>query len=146
MNDDKELRIDSLESDNAELTKQFADLKAIVLSIQQKQNQCSPCAMLNAIPLNSYSVAITDNISLQQNIPNPFNNATSISYTLPQRFTSAQIVITDKNGKTLKSITIQGSGKGIINVDASTLASGAYQYSLIVDGNFIDTKQMMLLK
>lgn len=53
---------------------------------------------------------------------------------------------TDKNGKTIKVIKISSSGKGNIIVDASTLSSGAYQYSLIVDGRLIDTKQMIRAK
>jgi hypothetical protein len=94
---------------------------------------------------NQHSVNISFG-SLQQNIPNPFTHNTTIGYALPQKLTSAQIIITDKNGSTIKSITISGGSKGNITVDASTLASGAYQYSLIVDGKLIDTKQMILTR
>jgi hypothetical protein len=48
---------------------------------------------------------------------------------LPQKFTNAQIVITDKTGKTLKVVNVSGSSKRNITVNASTLALGAYQYS-----------------
>ena len=65
---------------------------------------------------------------------------------MPQQFSSAKIIITDKSGKALKEINVSGSGKGSVNVDASTLSAGAYQYSLYVDGKLIDTKQMVLLK
>jgi hypothetical protein len=82
---------------------------------------------------------------LEQNIPNPFTNTTNIGYALNQKFTSAQIVITDKSGSTIKAINLP-AGKGNITVDASTLSSGAYQYSLVVDGRMIDTKQMILTK
>ena len=54
--------------------------------------------------------------------------------------------MTDKNGKTIKAINISGSGKNTLTVDASTLSSGAYQYSLLIDGRLIVTKQMMLIK
>lgn len=50
------------------------------------------------------------------------------------------------NDKTLKAVKVSGSGKGDINVDASTLSSGAYQYSLIVDGKLFATKQMVIAK
>ncbi len=82
---------------------------------------------------------------LQQNVPNPFKNTTTIGYMLPQKFIDAQIRITDKSGKTLKAINIAGS-KGNVTIDASTLSSGAYQYSLIVDGKLIATKQMVIAK
>ena len=140
MNDAKDARIDTLQN-------QLNDLKAIVLSIQQKQEGCSPCssAANNAGATQSYTV-ITDGVSLQQNIPNPFNHTTIIGYSLPQKFTTAQIIITDNTGKTLKAVDISGSGKGSLNVDAATLLSGAYNYSLIVDGKLIGTKQMILAK
>jgi hypothetical protein len=56
-------------------------------------------------------------------------------------------LLIEQNGKTIKVVNISGSsGKGIVNVDASTLASGAYQYSLFVDGKLMDTKQMLKAK
>jgi hypothetical protein len=55
-------------------------------------------------------------------------------------------MITDKSGKTLKLANVSGSGKGSLNVDASVLASGAYNYSLFVDGKLIGTKQMVLTR
>jgi len=84
--------------------------------------------------------------TLEQNVPNPFNNTTSIGYTIPQKFNSAQIKITDKDGKILKTINISGSGKGTLNIDAAILSSGAYNYSLFVNGKLISTKQMERLK
>jgi len=88
--------------------------------------------------------AIVSSASLQQNIPNPFTNTTTISYTLPQTSSSAKIIITDTRGNILKQLNLSGS-KGSVNVDASTLSPGAYQYLLYVDGRLIDSKQMQLL-
>ena len=90
--------------------------------------------------------SIITNASLEQNIPNPFTHNTTIGYSLPENFTNAQIKITDKNGKILKTINISGSGKGTLNVDASILSSGAYNYSLFVNGKLVSTKQMERLK
>ena len=84
--------------------------------------------------------------SLEQNIPNPFSNVTSISYFLPTQISSAKIIVTDKTGKILKEISLNGGGKGTIQIDASTLSSGAYQYSLYVNNKLIDTKQMVSVK
>ena len=44
---------------------------------------------------NSQSTSVSS-ASLAQNIPNPFANSTSISYTLPQFYASANLIITDK--------------------------------------------------
>src|SRR5438045_2641915 len=80
----------------------------------------------------------TANAMLGQNIPNPFTHCTSIFYVLPQKFTHAQIIITDKIGNTIKKIDISGNGKGILTIDASTFGNGGYSYSLYVDGKLID--------
>ncbi len=94
---------------------------------------------------NSLSTSLSS-ASLVQNVPNPFTNATTIKYTLPSKFTSAQLIITDKNGRQLKQLNISDKGNGTLHVDASTLSSGTYNYSLIVDGKVISSKQMVLVK
>jgi hypothetical protein len=86
------------------------------------------------------------NTSLVQNVPNPFRNTTTIKYTLPSKFTSAQIIITDKNGKQLRQFNISDSGNGVLHVDASPLSSGIYYYSLVIDGKITSTKQMVVAK
>jgi hypothetical protein len=130
INDEKDTRIDAQQKQINELQKQIDGLKAIVLhsNLQPELN-----------------IKITG-ASLVQNIPNPFNHTTTINYTLPEKYSSAKIIITDKSGKTLKEVNVSGSGKGSLNINASTFSSGAYQYSLIVDGKLIDTKQMVLQK
>jgi hypothetical protein len=132
-----------------ELSKQNDSLKNAYnekFDEQQKQIDALKAMMVSSqSTINSQSSTVSF-ASLEQNIPNPFTHTTNIGYSLNQKFTTAQIVITDKNSKTIKAINVSGSGKGSLNVDASTLASGAYQYSLIVDGRMIDTKQMEHLK
>jgi photosystem II stability/assembly factor-like uncharacterized protein len=83
---------------------------------------------------------------LQQNIPNSFSSSTTISYTLPQQYSSAKIIITGRNGNIVKQVNLSNKDKGIIQVDASSFMPGIYEYSLIVDGKLISTKQMMIIK
>ncbi len=137
---------DSLKNENALLRKDFNDLKNLVLSIEQKQEQCSPCAVGTSPQLQINNAVITNGAALEQNVPNPFTNGTSIGYVLPQKYTRAQIVITDKNGKTLLVKDVSGVGKGKLNLDASVLASEAYNYSLLIDGKLIATKQMVVAR
>ena len=125
---------EKLKSQNEDLEIRMAKLEAMMnaqesLTINKKQQTA-----------NLFSA------SLEQNIPNPFNYTNTINYTLPQSYSSATMVIRDKSGKALKEIKISGSGKGSVQVDASTLSSGAYNYSLYIDGRLIDTKQMVLEK
>lgn len=83
--------------------------------------------------------------SLDQNVPNPFRNATTIHYNLPQQYNSAKIVISN-NGKLLKEINLSGKGQGSVNIDASNLASSTYHYALYVDGKLVESKQMIATK
>lgn len=84
--------------------------------------------------------------SLKQNFPNPFTNNTTIGYSLPLKFSTAKIIITDKSGKVLKQLNITGTDKGTRTIDASLFPSGIYEYSLFINGRLIDTKQMVLVK
>jgi hypothetical protein len=122
------------------------DLKTLVLQIQQQQQSCGCSASVNSGAVQQYNVALSNAASLEQNIPNPFTNTTTIGYMLPQKFSSAQIIIADKNGKVLKQLSLSGAGKGSVHIDAAMLASGAYSYALYVDGKMIDSKQMVLTK
>jgi hypothetical protein len=145
---------DSLKSINDKQQQQLNTIMSLLNNLQGQlndlkieQQQC--CSSSSVVANKSTGITITDEASLQQNVPNPFTNTTTINYTLPQSRmgkTNAQIMITDKSGKTLKAINISGSGKGNLKVDAVTLASGAYQYSLMIDGRLIDTKQMEHIK
>ncbi len=140
-NDDKAAAINDLK-------KEVNDLKTLMQTLQQKVETCSPCRAVSSTStteISAQQIAVSS-ASLEQNIPNPFSNATSIGYTLPQTYSSAKIIITDKLGKTLKEINVSGSGKESLKVDASTLAGGAYQYSLYINNRLIDTKQMVLAK
>ena len=79
-----------------DLQKQIDELKAMIVS-----NQSST--------VNSQQSTNISSASLAQNIPNPFINTTTINYYITAKFTSAQIIITDKSGKTLKAINISGN-------------------------------------
>ena len=140
-NNDKDAAINDLKN-------QVNELKTMMQTIQQKFGACNPCSAVSNASTSQTSTQIISVSSalLEQNIPNPFTNATTINYTLPQKYSSAKIIITDKLGKTLKEINVSGSGKGSLKVDASTLANGAYQYSLYISNKLIASKQMILSK
>jgi trimeric autotransporter adhesin len=130
---------DSLKNENVLQQKINTDLEQRLTKLE---------AMMNVSSASSFSQQQVSNAAvanLLQNNPNPFSNSTTISYSIPQQFSSAKIIITDKNGNTLKQINLSQS-KGSVNVDAATFSSGAYQYSLIVDGKIIASKQFIVSK
>ena len=94
---------------------------------------------------SSFSALLMDG-SLEQNTPNPVKGNTRISYQLPSKYTAANIVISDAAGKRLKTINVSGTGRGSLNLDAATLPSGTYQYSLYVDKQIADSKQFIIAR
>lgn len=127
--------VQELSQQNEVLRREVDELKATMAAVSTNNVSSKPVLTF-----------VSTDAALDQNMPNPFNVSTIIGYSLPQKFSKAQILITDKTGKTIKYVNISGPGKGTLSVDASTLASGAYQYALIVDGKQIASKQMVLAK
>lgn len=83
---------------------------------------------------------------LEQNAPNPFSGETQVKYYLPKNVERAQLCITDKSGKKIKNIELQGPGTGQVNINTNDLLGGTYQYSLLIDGRLVVTRQMILIK
>jgi hypothetical protein len=81
---------------------------------------------------------------LYQNTPNPWKETTEIRYELPEGAGDASIYISDLSGKLLK--TLPATGSGSVQLKGSDLKAGIYAYSLVVDGNIIDTKKFILTK
>lgn len=81
---------------------------------------------------------------LYQNTPNPFTEATVISYIVPVEALQASIYIYNMLGEQLSQYDVSTFGEGSITISANELYVGTFLYSLVVDGKLIDTKQMIL--
>jgi len=81
---------------------------------------------------------------LLQNNPNPYSTSTIIEYNVISQNISSAIMIFDMNGKLLKTYSIKEQGKGQLSINAKELFAGLYYYSLLVDGQEIDTKKMII--
>jgi len=92
----------------------------------------------------SVSSLYEDKPVLRQNRPNPFNSCTTIECSLPQDLASAFLFIYDLQGKQIKRMEIRERGVVRTVIEASTLTPGMYIYSLIADGNEIDSKRMII--
>lgn len=82
-------------------------------------------------------------IVLEQNVPNPFAEQTTINYFLPENVTKAQMLFYNAQGKLIQSVELSQKGKGSINVFAQDLSSGIYTYTLVADGKIVETKKMI---
>ncbi|MCX6162382.1 MAG: T9SS type A sorting domain-containing protein [Ignavibacteriae bacterium] len=97
------------------------------------------------IGINPNTTPVSYNLS--QNFPNPFNPSTRISYSIPKDG-FVKITIYDILGKEAGTLvnSSRKAGTYIIEFNASALASGIYFYSLIVDGDNVKTKKMIMAK
>lgn len=95
--------------------------------------------------ITNRSIQPSNSPSLSQNKPNPFNQSTEINYFLPDNVQSANIYIYDLSGSQVKNIPIQNKGEGTIIINGSELKAGIYHYILIVNGQEVDSKKMILI-
>ncbi|MFN7913141.1 MAG: tail fiber domain-containing protein, partial [Bacteroidota bacterium] len=95
--------------------------------------------------INQQNINLSDAdvIVLNQNTPNPFAEQTTITYNVPAKYKFAQMVFKTIEGKIIRTVDITTKGRGQLNVFANDLSAGLYVYSLIVDGEIVDTKKMV---
>ncbi|MBX7095306.1 MAG: tail fiber domain-containing protein, partial [Flavobacteriales bacterium] len=107
-------------------------------SMEQGQNN-NPSPNIRTIELRD-----EQSIVLDQNVPNPFAEQTTISYLFPENVNKAQILFYNQDGKLINSTNLNPiAGRGQINVFANDLSNGIYNYTLVVDGKIIATKKMI---
>jgi hypothetical protein len=108
---------------------------------------CSNESRMSQDQSNSLDLTLTDkspNIILDQNVPNPFAEQTTITYNLTDGIKKAQMLFYNIEGKLIQVVDLSNAtGKGQINVFANDLSTGVYTYSLVVDGEIKGTKRMV---
>ena len=82
---------------------------------------------------------------LYQNTPNPFKEQTIIRFSLADDVRDASICIFDMTGKTIQKLPIS-SGMESVSIGGYELGEGMFLYSLVVNGQVIDTKRMVISK
>ena len=80
---------------------------------------------------------------VEQNAPNPFDSETVIRYGLADDVSEACLCIYDLQGKQVKRIDL-ADRQGQVVIAASELSAGMYIYSLIADGQEVDSHRMIL--
>lgn len=84
--------------------------------------------------------------TLSQNYPNPFNPTSTIEFTLPAAV-DVRLDVYNISGQLVSTLvdSRMNAGQHSVVFDASNLASGVYLYRIRA-GNFMETKQMTLIK
>ena len=93
----------------------------------------------------SLKAQLAGSARLYQNQPNPFNSQTTIRFSLPDNVIDAAICIFDMTGKMLKKMPVS-SGMDSVNIGGYELGEGIYLYSLVIGGQEVDTKRMIVTK
>lgn len=126
------------------LVKAVQELSA-QLEEQQKKIDLLLTQIKNEQSINDERPAVTDGM-LYQNVPNPFVRETEINIALPKTAKKASIVIYNMEGTELSTIPIDDLAQTSIKISNNDLKPGMYWYALLVDGNVVDTKRMILTK
>ena len=83
---------------------------------------------------------------LGQNYPNPYTRTTVIPYFIPENSNAAELKIYSASGQEVYAIQIMQKGEGEIEISTLSLSAGNYVYHLVIDGQSIDNKKMLLTK
>ncbi|MFA7491791.1 MAG: tail fiber domain-containing protein [Mariniphaga sp.] len=122
--------------------------KNLQTQVEYLENRISDCCQESNLKSASLLSGNEENLStentLYQNTPNPFSVSTTIRYSLSKNVNNAMIYIYNMNGTQLKSIELHQIGEGSIQINGGEFNAGMYLYSLIADGQIIDTKRMIL--
>ena len=123
-----------LEEKISQLEKEIADLKSEILTANKSsfstQNQTS------GIKRNE----------IFQNTPNPFKESTTIRFSIADASARCSITIRNIKGAIVKQINDINVKQGSLKINAFELSSGTYTYTLVVNGETIDTKLMVIGK
>jgi hypothetical protein len=117
-------------------------IPVLVRAVQEQQAQIAELnqALQNCCAANSFAptqpsgnngiadvkLSNQNNVVLNQNVPNPFAERTTVEYEVNVIFTRAQMLFHDGSGKLIEIVDILQSGKGQINVFADDLSKGSY--------------------
>jgi hypothetical protein len=87
-----------------------------------------------------------EGISLNQNSPNPFAGETKISFTLPHQYDTVSLVITDLNGKVVKTLCNESKSAGTYDIilTSDDVPQGVYLMILKADSTKISRKIILL--
>lgn len=139
-NNDLRHQVDNLNQQNTELTKRLDAIEAMLRNETNTNTTNNSTAKTEVASRTENKTA-----TLSQNTPNPFYNKTIIEYTLEQDAKSAYLQITDVAGKVIFNQDLS-TKKGSYNEEISrrNFVAGTYIYSLIVDGEVMDSKKMIV--
>ncbi len=137
-----EEKVNALQKENQAMHNEMQQLGRLLESFEQRLVDC--CSKSKT----EFRTPGTEPVRprLDQNLPNPFDQETRIGYYIPETVENAQLQIFSANGLQVELISIDTRHEGSTTLEARQLNPGIYFYSLILDGQLFDTKQMILIR
>jgi hypothetical protein len=120
------------------LIKGMQEQQEIIDSLRNSGNS----RMANNTGSNTQTIELSSDVILYQNMPNPFNDETVISYFIPDNVNAAKMIFYDETGRVIKEEPVENRGNGSVNLKTSSLAAGVYTYALEVNGKIIQVRKM----
>lgn len=127
-----------------EKTKEIDDLKKKNAELEERLKRIEDLVTKGAT--GSTTQAFLSGAQLDQNAPNPFRSNTIINYTIPENEGVGRIVITDMKGSVIRSFTLNGKGRGQLQLNSGSIAAGEYVYSLWLGERVVASKRMTIAK
>jgi hypothetical protein len=125
------------------LTKAIQELNSKVEQLEA-QLQKTQLEVVAGKPNGVDAVENTRNPALMQNVPNPFSQNTTITYSVPEKTRQAVLSIIDMNGKIVKQYNLEQGANRQQVISANTLKPGIYIYTLLADGVELMSKKMVV--
>ena len=122
------------------LTKGLQEQQAYIEKLERRISDLENAFQKNADVKDKGEYDNFKNVTIDQNVPNPFNQNTTISYNLPSQFANASVAVFDLTGKLLLQYD-NLKGKSQVSIEGNKLSAGMYIYSLLINGKEITSKK-----
>lgn len=125
-----------------------AGVSTLVYCFYDANNEAdSTCATVrfSASPTGIQDVFMGDESGISESYPNPAKTVAKINYALKAGWQKAEVVVYSMLGSKVRELKLK-QDQGTLKLDVSTLPSGMYFYSLMVDDKAINTKKMLVTK
>ena len=115
--------------------------------VEQYENGGTPVYKAQTRTADAEATAVDAIVTtLYQNTPNPFTESTLIRCDVADDIVQADLYIYNMNGEQIEEYSVTERGETSVTIDGGSLSAGMYLYALIVDGQVIDTKRMILTR
>lgn len=129
--------IEAIKEQQSQIESQKEEINALKILVKDSNGKQKSAIFESVQTIDANNV-------LYDNVPNPFSEKTEIKYTIAVDVVKAMLNVYDLQGFQIKSYPIYTKGSGSVTINGSELKPGMYMYSLIVNGQEVDTKRMIL--